>query len=94
MKKISGRKLSILGLVLLGVSAVAAAVTPSNKKDSTSFVVHSCTESNDGCEISCATTDVASIQCIDTNSTGVLAMSGSTGELSPSQSNCTTDCGK
>jgi hypothetical protein len=34
MKKLSIQKLSLLGLVLMGASAVTAAVLPSNKKDS------------------------------------------------------------
>lgn len=91
MKKLSIRKFSILGLVLLGASAVTAAVIPSNKKDGTSFAGQSITASEGGATQSCSSTDFPAAQCVDTASTGAFPASGSTNAAVASRSNQTTD---
>jgi hypothetical protein len=80
MKKLSVQKLSLLGLVLMGASAVTAAVLPSNTKDASNLVVNgSLTNSDDnGINGSCVVTGNITNACNDTDSTGSDRLSAST----------------
>lgn len=80
MKKLFLRKISILGLVLIVASAVAAAVFPIKKKPSNIFdLAGSLTASDEYLDqFSCTTTQMMDSPCHKTNSVGIIVPSGST----------------
>ncbi|THU39320.1 hypothetical protein FAM09_12465 [Niastella caeni] len=90
MQKVTFKKLSILGLVLMAASAVTAAILPNSKPAQTAFSLSAQTADGAASTESCMPTDAAELDpCQDDSATAGLA-SGSTDEDAQGSDGATT----
>jgi len=93
MKKLSWKKASILGLVLMAASAVTAAILPANSKSNNLVANDGTLDISDG-HATCNPAGSATPTCSDTESAGAGGDSGSTGRVGdPTVTDGTNDAG-